>query len=188
MGALPEKNLMTATEFIAWSALQGDRVFELENGTVIKLASETARHALTKHAVAKALEAGIVNAGIDCRVFPDGMQILVDDNTVRLPDAAVQCSPIDMNTTTLNDPVILVEVVSPSSIYRDEKHKLLEYFLIPSVQHYLMIAPEDRHIVHFRRTDEPNKIDTTFVSSGLIDLSPPGISISVEDVFGEVDR
>src|SRR5688572_665336 len=103
------KEEWNAPKFIEWSARQ-ERRYELENGEVIEMAAEKARHALMKHAATSALQASITAAGLDCVVFPDGMTIVVDNKNVRLPDAAVQCAPIDLDSTTLDEPVILVEV------------------------------------------------------------------------------
>lgn len=182
IAVLPQRK-WTASEFLEWTLGQTGR-FELESGHVIEMAAEQAKHALTKHAAAKALESGVLQAGLDCTVFPDGMTIVVDDSHVRLPDAAVQCGPIDPEATVLEKPIILVEVVSPSSIYRDENHKLLEYFSLPSVVHYLIVSPDQKLVVHFKRGPEAEKIETRFISDGLIELSPPGFSVSVAALLG----
>jgi Uma2 family endonuclease len=176
---------LTADQFLEWSKGRTDR-FELENGEIIEMAAETAKHALMKHAATKALEAGIAEAGLVCAVFPDGMSIVVDDSHVRLPDAAVQCATFDPDSILLDAPIVLVEVVSPSSVNRDEKHKLVEYFSIPSVVHYLLLSPEQRVVVHFKRTGEPDRIETRILSEGSIDLTPPGFSVSVADLLGRM--
>jgi Uma2 family endonuclease len=181
------KPKLTAAQFLEWSVGQPGR-YELENGVVIEMAAEQARHALTKHAAAKALEMGLRRAGLDCTVFPDGMSVVVDDGSVRLPDAAVQCGEIDLEAAVLDKPIVLVEVVSPSSSYRDETQKLVEYFLIPSVQHYLLISPVQRLIIHFKRIEGLDKIETRFVTEGSIELTPPGFTVDVADLLGGVTR
>ena len=173
----------TSAEFLSWSAGQEKR-FELEGGEIIEMAAEQAKHALTKYAATKALENGMQRSGLDCQVFPDGMTVVVDNHHVRLPDASVQCSPIDLESTTLDNPVILVEVVSPSSVNRDESQKLIEYFSIPSVCHYLMLSPDQRLVVHFKRGAESGRIETRIMSEGRIDLTPPGFSVEVGDLLG----
>ena len=142
---------MTASQFLDWAAAQTDRRFELENGEIVEMAAEQAQHALMKFSAAKALERGVREAGLPCTVFPDGMTAIIDDAHVRLPDAAVQCASVDPRSTVLTAPVILVEVVSPSSGSRDENFKLVEYFSLPAVEHYLVLYPEQRIVVHHRR-------------------------------------
>jgi Uma2 family endonuclease len=183
MGAL-SKHKWTSKQFIEWSVAQGDRRYELEAGQVVEMAAEQAKHALTKFAAAKALENAISTAGLESRVFPDGMTIVVDNETVRLPDAAVQCAPVDLESTILTEPLILVEVVSPSSVSRDESYKLVEYLSVPSVVHYLVLFPDQRIVIHFSRGSEANKVTTKIMSDGLVELSPPGISVRVEDLLG----
>jgi Uma2 family endonuclease len=183
VNAALRKQKWTAERFLEWSAGQAVR-YELENGQIIELAAEKARHALMKHAATVALERAIANAGLPCAVFPDGMSVVVDKQTVRLPDAAVQCSPIDLDSTILDQPIVLLEVTSPSSVYRDERHKLLEYFLIPSVIHYLLLSPDDRLVVHFRRSEEPDRFETKMMREGLLELTPPGIFVNIHDLLG----
>jgi len=184
MVALP-KTKMSASEFLVWSATRS-RKYELENGEVVEMAAEKARHALMKHAATVALEAGIRSAGLACAVFPDGMTVVVDDAHVRLPDASIQCSPVMLDDTVLEKPVVLVEVTSPSSVYRDEAHKLLEYFSVPSVEHYLLLSPDERRLVHFKRGSASGQIDTTIMREGRLDLDPPGFSVDVAELLGQL--
>lgn len=184
MVALKQKQT-TARPFLEWSAGQEKR-FELENGEIVEMSAERARHALMKQAAASALHTGIAAAGLDCTVFPDGMAVVIDDRHVRLPDAAVQCAPVDLDAMVLDQPIILVEVTSPSSVYRDETHKLIEYFRVPSVAHYLLLSPDQRVVVHFKRGSDPSRIETRILSEGKIDLTPPGFSVSVADLLGDL--
>ena len=178
---------MTAGRFLDWTATQPNGRFELENGVIIEMAAEQAQHALMKFAATKALERGLREAHLPCTVFPDGMTAVVDEEHVRLPDASVQCSPVDPEATRLSSPIILVEVVSPTSVSRDEDLKLVDYFLIPSVEHYLILYPRRRKVVHFRRShDGRSDVVTRFLTSGVIDLTPPGFCVAVEDLLGPV--
>ena len=182
MGALQESR-WTADAFVEWAAVQPER-YELEAGRVLKMAAEQARHALTKHAAARALEDAVRIAGLDCVVFPYGMSVVIDDGHVRVPDAVVQCAPFDSESTVLESPVILVEVASPSSVERDETQKLVEYFQLPSVRHYLLISPTQRLVIHFQRGEHPGKLETQILSEGVIHLSPPGLTVAVADLLG----
>ena len=177
------KERWTATEFLAWTARQSEK-FELEGGHLVEMSAEQAKHALMKHAAARALEDAVQSAKLNCSVFPDGMTVVVDDRHVRLPDAAIQCAPVDPESTVLDQPVVLVEVTSPSSADRDENLKLVEYFGISSVHHYLLLSPDQRLVVHFRRSDKPNQIETTIAYEGDLAIDPPGFTVAVEALLG----
>ena len=63
-------------------------------------------------------------------------------------DAALRCR---RELSSCSDPIIVVEVVSPSSLARDAGAKLEDYFRLPSVQHYLILKTENRTIIHHQR-------------------------------------
>ena len=111
--------------------------------------------------------------------YPDGMAVKVDDAVVYEPDAlgALWRDPLADDAVKVTDPLIVVEVLSPSSLARDTGAKLEDYFRLPSVRHYLIVKTENWTVVHHRREDEA-AIQTRLMRSGALDLEPPGIIIS----------
>ena len=117
----PAPARMTADEFIAWAMQQpeGQR-YELVAGEVVGMAPERAAHARLKGRVYEALVRAIRALDAPCEAFPDGMTVRVDTDTVYEPDALIRCgSPLDDNAVEVPDPLVVVEVVSPSSAKRD---------------------------------------------------------------------
>jgi Uma2 family endonuclease len=170
---------MTADEFIVWAMEQpeGQR-YELVDGEVIGMAPERAAHARVKGRIYVALGAAIRAAGAPCEAFPDGMAVRVDADTVFEPDALVRCgAPLDDNAIEVVDPMIVVEVVSPSSSSRDAGTKLEGYFRLPSVRHYLIVTIRNRAVIHHQR-DEAGGITTRIIRDGPIRLDPPGIELA----------
>lgn len=144
---------MTADEFIAWAMEQpeGER-YELADGWVVSMAPERARHARVKGRVFRRLAEAVEAAGLPCEVFPDGMAVTVDADTIYEPDALVRCGePLDGDAVRVVDPVIVVEVLSPSTRGVDLGDKLAGYFRIPSLQHYLIIKPGSPVVIHHAR-------------------------------------
>jgi Uma2 family endonuclease len=176
---------MTVPEFLAWwETVDGDDRFELVDGEVVAMGRDRVSHNRAKMRAVNVLSAAIESAGVDCEAFVDGIGVSPDGDNYRIPDAVVNCGRIEQDALILDNPVIVVEIVSPSSEDRDVHAKLRDYFGISSVVHYLIIYNERRFVVHHRRTDGA-PIETTFVSQGEIDLAPPGIRISTESLFGE---
>jgi Uma2 family endonuclease len=84
--------------------------------------------------------------------------------------------------TKVSDPPVLVEMLSPDSGTRDRATKLHAYFKLPSVQHYLIVWPDERRIVRHSRM--PNdQVATQVFMSGEISLDPPGITVTVEEFY-----
>jgi Uma2 family endonuclease len=111
------------------------------------------------------------------------MSVQVDVDTVYEPDALVRCGePVHDDTVKISDPVIVVEVISPSSRGQDTGAKLQDYFRLPSVRHYLVVNARKRSAVHHCR-DAAGLIQTRIVRTGTLDLSPPGITLALDDLF-----
>lgn len=80
------------------------------------------------------------------------------------------------------NPIIVVEVLSPSSRKFDETVKGDDYFSLPSVQHYLIVDPAGPPIV--RHSRQPNgTILRSEVHEGALALSPPGIEVGVTELL-----
>jgi Uma2 family endonuclease len=183
--SLPEKH-MTVDEFLAWAEPQEGR-YELHDGQVVAMSPEQGQHLRVKGAVFVALGAAIKRARIPCEVFPDGATVRIDATTAFEPDALVNCGQRMGDAELIApNPVIVVEVLSPSTESRDSAHKLVEYFRVPSIQHYLIVNPVARRIVHHGR-GAGEALETRIIASGPVRLDPRGLEIAVEDVFAGLE-
>jgi Uma2 family endonuclease len=95
----------------------------------------------------------------------------------------VYCGPkLPPSALEVPNPVIVVEVISPSSGRIDTSIKLPDYFRVPSVMHYLVVDPDRRLIIHHARRDG-GQILTGFVRDGAITLDPPGLELALCDIY-----
>ncbi len=181
--AEPAVARMTVEAFLRWVERQPGR-FELVDGAVVAMAPERAAHARVKFEVAKRLDAEVRRRGLPCEVFPDGMLVRVDETTAFEPDALLRCgTPLPPEAVEVPDPLVVVEVLSPTSSTVDTTRKLEGYFRLPSVQHYLVVDPLRRAVVHHARTGE--EIRTRILHTGTLTLDPPGLTLEIETLFPE---
>ena len=152
---------MTADAFLAWSEGQGGSSrHELFDGHVVKMSAERAIHTRTKFAVTRCLERAIAERHPPCEALVDGMAVRVDDETVFEPDALVRCGQaLPDDALVITDPVIVVEVASPSTQRVDALLKLTRYFRNPAIIHCLIVMPDQRSVCHHRR-DANGRIET----------------------------
>lgn len=147
------------------------------------MAAERSRQSKAKFRAAKALEAAIAEAKLPCHVLPDGITVRVDEYTAYEPDATVYCGEeIDDDAIILPNPLIVVEVLSPSTAHVDTGAKLAGYFNIQSVEHYLIIDPVGRRIIKHSRSG-PDRIETLIINEGHVRLAPPGITVAFDSIF-----
>jgi Uma2 family endonuclease len=182
---IQQKIKMTAGDFLVWAAAQTTGRYELVDGEPVRMSPERAIHNKVKGRIFLVLEDAVTRSRNGCDVFTDGMTVLVDGpngHRAREPDAAVQCGVVqDLESTVLAAPLIVVEVTSPSNERDDTAAKLVEYFSVPSIQHYLIVMPDKRVVVHHQRTGD--SIATAIVTGGRLVLDPPGLSVPFDDVW-----
>ena len=130
-----------------------------------------------------ALRAAVAAAGLPCEAFIDGMAVRVDEATVYEPDVLLRCGPpVADDCVEIGDPVIVVEVLSPSSRHKDTGGKLDDYFRLPSVRHYLIVKTANRTVIHHRRDDD-GSIATRILRGGELEFAPPGLRVTVEAIL-----
>jgi Uma2 family endonuclease len=183
---------MNVEEFLAWSEQQPDEDrYELVDGEVVPMSPESYRHSLVKSDAAHALRVAVDAAGVPCRVLTDGPLVVINGRATRKPDVVVRYRSRsgvmqDPKAPVLAGPLIVLEVVSPSSEKVDLLDKLVEYNSVPSIQHYLIVHPEKRAVVHHKRNDQGDW-STSIRHDGDIALDPPGIKVAIADLIGPDD-
>lgn len=178
----PVPKRMTAEEFIPWAMARPETEhYELAAGEIVAMSPERSSHALAKFWIARRLVEAIKAAGLPCTVYPDGMAVSVDRDTVYEPDVLVRCGDrLPGDAVVVTDPMVLVEVRSPSTAYLDASIKLAGYFRIPTVRHYLIVDLKKQLVIHHDR-DAAGTIITRIVPDGVVRLDPPGIELT--DIF-----
>ncbi len=179
---------MTVDQFIDWASAQERGRYELLDGEIVAMSPERLGHARIKARAWQALDRAIAARGLNCEALPDGLTVPIDDATSFEPDALVRCGdPLDPEATTVPDPVIVVEVISPGSRGIDTNLKLQAYFSLASVAHYLVLEPKRRALIHYRR-DADDAPSVRIYHEGMLALDPPGIELDVASCFPEPDR
>jgi Uma2 family endonuclease len=178
------KTRMNVDEFLTWSKHQPDDRYELVDGEIVAMTRDTVRHNRTKSAAWRAFEDAVRAAQLPCVVLIDGVGVKINERTLRIPDVLVQCgAEPDPEALIIETPLIVVEVVSPSSERDDTGRKLIEYFSVASIRHYLIIVSEKRVVIHHQRR-EGGDIATRIAHDGDIALNPPGMTVPVAALLG----
>jgi Uma2 family endonuclease len=177
------KPRMTVDEFLAWAEDHPGR-YELFRGEIFPMSPEVVGHTEIKGAIYVALLTAVRSRGLACHTLMDGPTVRVDSETAYEPDALVYCGDrLPPTALEVPNPVILVEVLSPSTRRVDVSRKLAGYFQLPSVAHYLVVDPTQRSVIHHAR-GASDTIVTRIVTDGAIALDPPGLALDLADIYG----
>jgi Uma2 family endonuclease len=157
--------------------------YELVDGEVVAMAPERIAHARLKGEVWQALQDAIAAKELPCEALLDGVGVRIDDNTLYIPDALVYCGEhLTGDQLLVPAPLIVVEVLSPSTSDVDTGGKLEGYFRLASVRHYLIIKSDRRAIIHHRRGDD-DSVATRIIAQGAVELDPPGLTLELDRLY-----
>jgi Uma2 family endonuclease len=176
---------MTVEEFLAFAA-EKEGKWELVDGEALAMSPERIIHGDLKYRVARALDAAIQRAKVPCRFVLDSAAVRIDAHNSFQPDAMVYCgAPLPDEALFVPRPVIVVEVLSPGNTRRDLYEKLIGYFKVESVMHYLIVQSNKPLIIHHQRHGA--EILTRILREGSIRLEPPGMEVALMEIFGPGD-
>ena len=143
-------------------------------------------HNRLRFAVLKTLERALHGSNLADEVFADGMMVPIEPHTAYEPGALLRLGPVLSNDQVIVvDPVIVAEVLSPAMAHTDTSAKLIGYFKLASVEHYLVIDPDARTLTRHARATA-GALSSATLASGVLGLQPPGLEIDVGGLFADV--
>ena len=185
---------MTVAAFLDWAAgrPEGER-WELVDGEPVPvrgpapahaMAAQTVLHAQAhiKRRIDHAFSAALAERGHACEVFVSGPKVQIDAATAFEPDVVVSCAEVPEGLL-VPDPLIVVEVLSPSTRDKDFTVKLAGYAALPSVAHFLLVDSQRRLVVPHHRSPGEQELRTAIVRSGTLRLDPPGVDLDVDAIY-----
>ena len=101
---------------------------------------------------------------------------------VRYPDGVVLCSPVDRTATVVYDPVVVFEVLSPSTARDDRIVKAREYQAIPSVQRYVMLEQDSVSATVYARSGE-TWTHEILIADSILALPEIGVELPLAELY-----
>jgi Uma2 family endonuclease len=143
---------MSAAEFLAWDELQTVR-HEFVRGEVFAMAGGEDSNAIIALNLASAARAHL--RGTPCRVLISEVKLRIEAaDCYFYPDLMVTCSAADAaNRLIKREPVLAVEVLSPSTAAYDRGEKFAAYRTLPTLTEYVLIDPRSRRCDVYRKND-----------------------------------
>ena len=131
---------MDTSAFLAWIQRREER-YELVDGRVVMMTGGSRGHALVVRGLAKALDARL--DATRWSVLTSDFAALVAQETIRYPDLVVDVAAGQLGDLTATAPVLIAEVLSPSSVATDLGDKAAEYLLLPTLHAYLVLSQDE---------------------------------------------
>jgi Uma2 family endonuclease len=187
MSSVPKLDLkMTASEYALWEREQTDK-HEYYAGEVFSQAGGTRRHSLIGSNIARVLGNHLRDR--DCQAHGSDMRIHVEATGYQAyPDVSVACPPIEgFSDDVISNPILLVEVLSPSTADFDRGGKFGHYRQIPSLKEYLVFWQDEARVEQHTRTHEGLWLLREVVGmDAILQLPSLNVSLSLKDAYDKV--
>jgi Uma2 family endonuclease len=171
----------TLEEFLAWEGRQELR-YEFDGWHTVAMTGGTVNHAVITDNAADALRRRLKPP---CRAFTSNLKVLAA-GSVRYPDVVVTCSPVDGSSDTLLNPVVVFEVLSPSTAAVDRLVKNEEYRNTPSIQRYIMLEQGRIGATMFARIGDA-WIGTVMLGNATLEMPEIDVAVPLAEFYLNVD-
>lgn len=181
---------MTAEEFISWDGDGHPGKLELVNGIVRAMSPASGTHALLQAKIARILGNHLEKIGRPCRVGTEApiRPRMRSNENVRAPEVAVTCVPPQKDEKFFPDPVLIVEVLSPSN-QRETWESIWACATIPTLQEVMVVDSERIHIALYSKDEtgawpeHPKVIEL----GGTVRLASIDAEIAVSDIYADTN-
>lgn len=182
--AEPAQRLSSYAEYLA-AELCSEVKHEYIDGYVVAMAGGTIAHG--ELAAALTVVIGVALRGRPCRVYNSDVRVHVESSGLTTyPDLTVVCgarrtAAVDANALT--NPVLLVEVLSPSTEAYDRGEKFEHYQRIPSLREYVLASPDRPRIERFTRNADETWTYALHGPGDTVQLASLGVTLDVTELY-----
>ena len=173
---------MKLADFLAWEERQELR-WEFDGTGPVAMTGGTDAHEGIGIRLRTLLDIQLM--GKSCRVRGPTMKIEVMGR-IRYPDAFVTCSPVTRDATVAAAPVVVFEVLSPSTARTDRIEKLREYQATPSIQRYVILEQDTIGAWDIARRGDSWTINA-LAAGDTLSLPEIDAAISLSDIYADVE-
>ncbi len=186
MASLPAQTLFTPEEYITQErkALHKN---EYLDGQIFAMSGASRAHSLITSNISNTLYNQLV--GSDCEVHSSDMRVRPSPIAYFYPDVVVACGEPrfedDVYDTLLN-PVVIVEVLSPSTAAYDRGEKFEHYQQLTSLRDYTLVSQHRFCVEHYRRQDQHWERTEFCAPESVMSLISIGCKLSLRDIYTRV--
>jgi Uma2 family endonuclease len=188
MSALPKKR-WTTEEYLAFEHISQER-HDLVGGEVYAMTGASENHNLIVTNIIITLGSQLRNR--PCKLYPSDMLVEISETgDYHYPDVSIVCEEAiikrDKKEILLN-PIVVIEVLSPSTEQYDRGKKFHNYLTVPSLQEYILVSQDTLRLERYRRHENGEWLySETTAPEAVIELAPPiGAKLTLADLYDKV--
>ena len=186
MAHLPAQTLFTPVEYIAQER-KALHKSEYLSGQIFAMSGASRAHSLITGNIFNRLYNQLVES--DCEVHSSDMRVQASPIAYFYPDVVVACGEPrfedDVFDILLN-PIVIVEVLSPSTAAYDREEKFEHYQQLTSLQDYVLVSQNRFCVEHYRQQSGQWEHTKFCAPEDVMSLTSIGCEIVLRDIYTRV--
>jgi Uma2 family endonuclease len=167
---------------------QAEYKSEYYQGEIFAMSGGSPNHALIAANLIATLQSQLKGTG--CRVFTGDLRVHIPASELyTYPDVTVVCGKLELTgdrQDNLANPILIVEVLSPSTESYDRGQKFSLYRSIPSLREYVLVS-QDRISIEIFHKNDAGIWELHLPEEGNVILASVGCRIQLDDVYADVE-
>ena len=185
MGEPIRKTHFSYAQYLAMTELDNDK-YEYYRGEIYAMAGGTANHSMVSGNTLAELRSKIKEKG--CIVFTNDLLIRVETNDAAFyPDVSAVCGEPEFdphNPNAIVNPIVIAEVLSPSTESWDRNRKRLAYQQLDSLKEFLLISQKEPEVERHTRLQGNEWTYATFSDlQGHVTLPNLNVKLSMAEIY-----
>ena len=177
--------VFTSSDYLVWEEEQVER-HEFLDGEVFAMAGAEDKHVTVSMNLMVALHQHLRSS--PCRIYASDMRLHVEKaDAYFYPDVFVTCSKKDLESAKVKtEPILIAEVLSPSTKRTDLGEKFENYTQIPTLREYVIVSQDTPHLQIFRR--RCNWKVEYYYAGDTFTLESVGLEMTVDTIYRRVRK
>lgn len=182
-----QKRLYTEDEYLALEDAAEARS-EYIHGEICPMSGGTDYHGALGINIGAELRAALRGRG--CLVMSSDVKVRAAGE-VYYPDISVTCGPRQYysgNRTVITNPLLVAEVLSPSTESKDRGEKFHNYLAVESLAVYLLVSQDAPRIEQFSRAEQGHWNYTLVTGlENVLEVPALSISLNLADIYDQIE-
>jgi Uma2 family endonuclease len=172
---------MSVEEFLAWENRQEER-WEFDGYEPRAMVGGSSLHNQIIGALEFALRQRLAGR---CIVYRETMRLRLE-HTARYSDLTVVCTPVPDDAQELTDPMVVIEILSPTTARTDRIEKNCEYQVAPSIRRYILLEQESIAAEVYSREDQ-RWLRSTVTGDGILLMPEIGVELPLAEAYAGLE-
>jgi Uma2 family endonuclease len=177
---------MTLAEFLRWEDGTDTR-YQLLAGVPVAMAPPAIAHGILALRLGARVDAALRSRSPCFGQSEAGIARPDRDDTCYIADLAVSCTRAERGQQLVQDPLLIVEILSPGTALYDRQTKVADYRRIPSVKEILLIDSTSVFAEVLRREGDRWITEIVRGPQATLSLASIGLTAAMSDLYEGID-